>query len=159
MTWPPICPYSLRCALIDGLAVAVLRPITHRRITMSFDAEPLTIGSAVFDNPYVKVTPGSCGSTGCQPQPPKDASRQKRMLSGPNILAHGPLITYEQVVNCKSALYAFHNGRELIMCVSARCITYRLFLIADNTLHFYKTIYCVKSLCTTFHMIYGFLHK
>ena len=35
---------------------------------------------------------------------PDGALLQECMLSGPNILAHGPLITYEQDVNCKSAL-------------------------------------------------------
>ena len=54
------------------------------------------------------VTYGRCSSSGTY-------------VIWPNILANGPLITYEQDVNCKSALYAFHSRRQLIMCVSARC--------------------------------------
>ena len=50
--------------LIDGLVVDVHRPMTHRGIAMSFAAEPRTVGSTVLDNPYVKATPGSCGSKG-----------------------------------------------------------------------------------------------
>ena len=54
----------LRCALIDGLVVAVHRPMTHRGIAMLFAAGPRTVGSDVLDSPYVKATPGNCGSKG-----------------------------------------------------------------------------------------------
>ena len=48
MSWSPICPCSLRYALIDGLVVAVHHSMTHRRIAVSFAAGFGTIGSAVL---------------------------------------------------------------------------------------------------------------
>ena len=122
MTWPSICPFSLRCALIDGLVVAVYRAMTYRRIAISFAAGPRTIGSAVLDNPYVEVHSRELQLEGSLAVASGRCSSLETYVIWPNILAHGPLITYEQDVNCKSALYTFHNRRQLIMCVRARCI-------------------------------------
>ena len=132
-TWPPICPCSLCCALIDGLVVAVHRPMIHRGIAMSFAAGPRTVGSTVLDNPYVKATPGAAAR--------RVVSRSlMKMLFIGNVYYltqyFGPWFTdnLQTGRNCKSALYAFHNRRQLITYVRARCI-------------YISPITCVRARC------------
>ena len=104
MTWPPICPCSLHCMLIDGLVVAVYRPMTHRRIVMSFAAGPWTIASAVLDTPYVKVTLGNLRLEGSLAVAFGRCSSSGTDVIWPNIL--GPRSTDH-----------LRTGRKLQVCV------------------------------------------
>ena len=75
------------------------------------------------------------------------------MFASPNIEPAGILTTYEQDVDRTSSCST----------VDGECPCPRPFNVNSNWLTkyriIYKTIYCIKDLCTTFHMKYGFLHN
>ena len=138
MTWRSICPCSFRYALVDGLVAAarLSYDTPPNRVIFTLVAGRRTTGNAVNDDRMSRSLPEVATRRAFEPKavaPSRDdALLQKRMISGPNIpniRPKGPLITYEQDVEYRSALQTIHNQRQLIMnlLVSA-CIT----LILNN---------------------------
>ena len=114
MTWPPICHCSLRCALIDSLIVAVHRPMTHRRNRDVVCCRTSDYWQRCPWQPLCQVQSRELRLEGLLAVASGRCSLLGTNVIWLNILAHGPLITYE--------LQAFHIWRQLIMCVRSRCM-------------------------------------